>query len=234
MWVEGQSFWYYLITYCFFELVYAMEIIPYETLAAEMSPNYKTKAKFAGARIICGQIANIAAMWLPGVIIAQLGGKESGAHVPLPRRHLLGVLRVRGARRVPVHLGAAARGDRRAFDLRDPADRRSMQSSTSSSMTLGDAAHPRIPPAPRHVPRRLHQPGRPERACCRTSSRSCSWDRSPPPSIDHDVDGVRAARLGGSPRSGSRCASTPRPLPHRARLLRRGHPRASPRSTSRA
>ena len=57
MWVEGQSFWYYLITYCFFELVYAMEIIPYETLAAEMSPDYKTKAKFAGARIICGQIA---------------------------------------------------------------------------------------------------------------------------------------------------------------------------------
>ena len=78
MWVEGQSFWYYLITYCFFELVYAMEIIPYETLAAEMSPDYKTKAKFAGARILCGQIANIAAMWLPGVIIAQLGGKESG------------------------------------------------------------------------------------------------------------------------------------------------------------
>ena len=67
------------VTYCFFELVYAMEIIPYETLAAEMSPNYQTKAKFAGARIICGQIANIAAMWLPGVIIAQLGGKESAA-----------------------------------------------------------------------------------------------------------------------------------------------------------
>jgi oligogalacturonide transporter len=77
MWVEGQSFWYYLITYCFFELVYALEIIPYETLAAEMSPDYKTKAKFAGARIICGQIANIAAMFLPGVIIAYLGGQGS-------------------------------------------------------------------------------------------------------------------------------------------------------------
>ncbi|HKE93507.1 MAG TPA: MFS transporter [Povalibacter sp.] len=79
MWVEGQSFWYYLITYCFFELVYAMEIIPYETLAAEMSPDYRTKAKFAGSRIICGQIANIAALWLPGVIVARLGGKESAA-----------------------------------------------------------------------------------------------------------------------------------------------------------
>ena len=74
---RARRFWYYLITYCFFELVYAMEIIPYETLAAEMSPDYKTKAKFAGARIVCGQIANIAAMWLPGVIIAHLGGKES-------------------------------------------------------------------------------------------------------------------------------------------------------------
>jgi oligogalacturonide transporter len=44
-----------------------------------MSPDYQTKAKFAGARIVCGQIANIAAMWLPGVIIAFLGGKESAS-----------------------------------------------------------------------------------------------------------------------------------------------------------
>jgi oligogalacturonide transporter len=77
MWVEGHSFWYYLITYCFFELVYAMEIIPYETLAAEMSPNYKTKAIFAGSRIICGQIANIAALFLPAVIVSYLGGDGS-------------------------------------------------------------------------------------------------------------------------------------------------------------
>jgi len=77
MWVEGQTFWYYLVTYVFFELVYAMEIIPYETLAAEMSPNYATKAKFAGARIICGQIANIAALWLPALIVERLGGKDS-------------------------------------------------------------------------------------------------------------------------------------------------------------
>lgn len=75
MWVEGHGFWYYLITYCFFELVYAMEIIPYETLAAEMSPDYRTKAIFAGARIICGQVANIAALFLPAIIVAYLGGE---------------------------------------------------------------------------------------------------------------------------------------------------------------
>jgi oligogalacturonide transporter len=77
MWVEGQSFWYYLITYVFFELVYAMELIPYETLAAEMSPDYQVKAKFAGARILFGQVSAILAGVLPGRIIEALG-KDSG------------------------------------------------------------------------------------------------------------------------------------------------------------
>jgi oligogalacturonide transporter len=73
MWVDGQTFWYYLITYVFFELVYALELIPYETLAAEMSPDYKVKAKFAGARILFGQISAILAGVLPGRIIEALG-----------------------------------------------------------------------------------------------------------------------------------------------------------------
>ena len=50
MWIEGQTFWYYLVTYVFFELVYAMEIIPYETLAAEMSPNYATRSRHTCSR----------------------------------------------------------------------------------------------------------------------------------------------------------------------------------------
>jgi len=69
MWMDGHGFWYYLVTYVFFELVYAMEIIPYETLAAEMSPDYKVKAKFAGARILVGQTSAILAGILPGRII---------------------------------------------------------------------------------------------------------------------------------------------------------------------
>jgi oligogalacturonide transporter len=73
MWIDGMSFWYYLVTYVFFEVVYAMELIPYETLAAEMSPDYGVKAKFAGARILCGQIAAILAGVLPGRIIETLG-----------------------------------------------------------------------------------------------------------------------------------------------------------------
>ena len=73
MWIDGQTFWYYLVTYVFFEVVYAMELIPYETLAAEMSPDYKVKAKFAGARILCGQVAAILAGVLPGRIIESFG-----------------------------------------------------------------------------------------------------------------------------------------------------------------
>jgi oligogalacturonide transporter len=73
MWIDGQTFWYYLITYVFFEVVYAMELIPYETLAAEMSPDYKVKAKFAGARILCGQVSAILAGVLPGRIIESFG-----------------------------------------------------------------------------------------------------------------------------------------------------------------
>lgn len=73
MWIDGMSFWYYLVTYVFFEVVYAMELIPYETLAAEMSPDYRVKAKFAGARILCGQVAAILAGVLPGRIIEAFG-----------------------------------------------------------------------------------------------------------------------------------------------------------------
>ncbi len=73
MWVSGQSFWYYLVTYVLFEMVYAMEIIPYETLASEMATDYRTKAKFAGARILCGQCSAIAAAFLPAWLIAYLG-----------------------------------------------------------------------------------------------------------------------------------------------------------------
>jgi oligogalacturonide transporter len=73
MWLPGQSFWYYLVSYVAFELVYAMVIIPYETLAAEMSSDYKTKAKFAGARILCGQMSAILAGFLPLWLISWLG-----------------------------------------------------------------------------------------------------------------------------------------------------------------
>lgn len=73
MWLPGMTFWYYLVSYVGFELVYAMVIIPYETLAAEMSSDYKSKAKFAGFRILFGQTAAILAGFLPLWLINYLG-----------------------------------------------------------------------------------------------------------------------------------------------------------------
>lgn len=80
MWLPGQTFWYYLITYVLFELVYAMEIIPYETLASEMATDYKTKAQMAGARILCGQLAAAGAAFLPGLLIAQMGPDDPNTY----------------------------------------------------------------------------------------------------------------------------------------------------------
>jgi oligogalacturonide transporter len=75
--VAGHSFTYYLLTFIFFEIVYTMFLIPWETLAAEMTNDYRKKAKFAGARMIVAQSSAILASYLPTLIIGSLGGKDS-------------------------------------------------------------------------------------------------------------------------------------------------------------
>jgi oligogalacturonide transporter len=75
--VSGQTFTYYLVTFIFFEFVYTMFLIPWETLAAEMTKDYKEKAKFAGARMLIAQTSAILASYLPTLIINNFGGKDS-------------------------------------------------------------------------------------------------------------------------------------------------------------
>ncbi len=77
MWVSGQTYLYYLCTYLFFELTYNFVLIPWETFPAEMTKDYKEKAKFAGARMLCAQASAILASGLPAVIINTFGGKNS-------------------------------------------------------------------------------------------------------------------------------------------------------------
>jgi oligogalacturonide transporter len=77
MWISGQHYFYYLLTYVFFELLYASVIIPYETLAAEMTDDFNKRAKLAGARILTGQVSAIFAGILPAWIVSVVGGKES-------------------------------------------------------------------------------------------------------------------------------------------------------------
>lgn len=83
MWVGGQHYLYYLVTYVFFEVVYAAVLIPYETLAAEMSDDYRTRARFAGARILIGQFAFLVASTLPRFIIGDKARASAEAFLML-------------------------------------------------------------------------------------------------------------------------------------------------------
>jgi len=77
LFVTGQTFWYYLVVFIFFELLYTMFLIPWETMAAEMSKDYTEKARFAGARMLVAQGSAILASYLPTLLIERLGGKDS-------------------------------------------------------------------------------------------------------------------------------------------------------------
>lgn len=73
IWVSGMNFWYYLLTYILFEVVYTMVLIPYDTLAAEMTNDFKIRSKFCGARMFIAQLSAVFAAFIPGRLILALG-----------------------------------------------------------------------------------------------------------------------------------------------------------------
>ncbi|AKO91642.1 MFS transporter [Priestia filamentosa] len=79
LWVEGFGFWYYLLTYILFELIYTSVMVPYETIAAEMTTDFGLRSKLTGFKAIFGKIANFLAAFIPGRFIA-----EYGQDSPLP------------------------------------------------------------------------------------------------------------------------------------------------------
>jgi oligogalacturonide transporter len=76
IWVSGFGFWYYLTTYILFEIVYSMILIPYDTLAAEMTNDYKTRSKFTGARMFIAQTSAVFAAFIPGRLVEALGKND--------------------------------------------------------------------------------------------------------------------------------------------------------------
>ncbi|WP_315073616.1 MFS transporter [uncultured Clostridium sp.] len=76
IWVSGFSYVYYVATYIAFEIVYTMVLIPYDTLAAEMTSDFKVRAKLTSARMYIAQFSAFLAAFLPGRLINALG-KES-------------------------------------------------------------------------------------------------------------------------------------------------------------
>lgn len=84
VWVEGFGFWYYLSTYVLFELIYTSVMVPYETLATEMTTDFAARSKLTGYKAIFGKIANFLAAFIPGQFIL-IYGKDSAEPFFLPR-----------------------------------------------------------------------------------------------------------------------------------------------------
>lgn len=73
MWITGMNFFYYLFCYEAFEITYTMIMIPYETLAIEMTDNFEERSYLTGFKAMFGKIANFIAAALPGIFFTILG-----------------------------------------------------------------------------------------------------------------------------------------------------------------
>ncbi len=76
MWLEGFGFWYYLSMYILFELVYTMIMVPYETLATEMTDDFAVRTKLTGSKAMFGKAANFLAAFIPAQLFL-IYSKES-------------------------------------------------------------------------------------------------------------------------------------------------------------
>lgn len=76
VWVTDMSYWYYLGTYLSIELLSAMVLVPWETLAAEMTNRFSERTRLAGVRMMCSQFGGFLAVSIPGVIM-QFTGKDN-------------------------------------------------------------------------------------------------------------------------------------------------------------
>lgn len=76
MWIEGFGFWYYLTMYALFELVYTSIMVPYETLATEMTDDFAVRSKLTGSKAMFGKVANFLAAFIPAQLFL-IYSKES-------------------------------------------------------------------------------------------------------------------------------------------------------------
>ncbi|MCH5463825.1 MFS transporter [Levilactobacillus tujiorum] len=81
IWISGMSFWYYLVTYMGFELVYDLIMVPYDTLAVEMTSDFKQRTYLTGTKALFGNAASFLTGALPGVFFTFLGKKSPYAYL---------------------------------------------------------------------------------------------------------------------------------------------------------
>lgn len=77
LWLDGYTYWYYLITYMLFNTIFTVLQVPYETLAAEMTSDFKVRCKMTGVRMIFAQSGALIASWLPAYVIQQYDNEST-------------------------------------------------------------------------------------------------------------------------------------------------------------
>lgn len=73
MWYPTNSVIYHLLTFLAFELVYTSVMIPYETLAVEMTSDFNQRTFLTGWKAAMGKIANFLASGLPALFFWMFG-----------------------------------------------------------------------------------------------------------------------------------------------------------------
>jgi oligogalacturonide transporter len=76
VWVTDMNYWYYLGTYLSIELLSAMVLVPWETLAAEMTNRFSERTRLSGVRMMCSALGGFLAVSVPGIIM-QYTGKDN-------------------------------------------------------------------------------------------------------------------------------------------------------------
>ncbi len=78
LWISFKSgsefllFLYYFFAYVLFCTVYTMVMVPYSSLPAEMSLDYKERTRLSGARMIFSQLSSIISGVVPGMLVNNL------------------------------------------------------------------------------------------------------------------------------------------------------------------
>lgn len=81
IWISGMPFVYYLVTYMGFELVYDLIMVPYDTLAVEMTSDFKQRTYLTGTKALFAGVANFLTGALPGVFFTLLGKSSPYAYL---------------------------------------------------------------------------------------------------------------------------------------------------------
>lgn len=83
IWISHMGFWFYLFTYLLMEAFTALVMIPYETLAAEMTDDYDMKSRLSSSRMLWSALATFLASWLPGRVFAIMGKNNPNAFLTI-------------------------------------------------------------------------------------------------------------------------------------------------------